>query len=419
MKQKNNQSIQTVSHSTESITNISSNNPVFIRSTTWFFIIGIIFVAANMRGPITSVGPLVGIIRDDLLISNTLAGFITTLPLLAFALFSPIVPSLSRKFGLEKVIFFSMIGLALGIFLRSSSGATMLFLGTAILGLAISVANVLLPSLIKRDFSNRIGMMTGVYSISMNIVGATASGVSIPLALNLGFGWQGALSIWGILAILAILLWFPQMSRNRTNAKLIPAVHTTNKVNLWRSKLAWQVTLFMGLQSMIFYILIAWLPEILIYQGVNINQSGYLLSILQLALLPFTFIVPILAGKMTDQRPLVFIMAGLLFIGTTGLIYGSSNLNLLWIIALGVGGGFAFGLSMMFFSLRTNTALEAAKLSGMAQSIGYLLAATGPSLFGLVHDLTKSWSIPLFILFIASILLFVFGLGAAKNKFVT
>ncbi|MBS4201671.1 MFS transporter [Bacillus sp. FJAT-49732] len=394
------------------------SNPAVRKSAVWMMIVGIIFIASNLRAPLTSVGPLVGLIRDDIHISNTMAGMITTLPLLAFALFSPIVPKLGRKFGVEVVILISIIFLTLGIILRSLSGVATLYIGTTVLGLAISVSNVLLPSLIKREFPKRIGLMTGVYSISMNLLGAIASGISVPIAVGLGFGWQGALGIWGILCFVSILFWLPQTKRRNRETTAVHSQTTDSKVNLWRSALAWQVTLFMGLQSMVFYVLIAWLPEILKQQGISSDQSGWLLSIMQLALLPFTFIVPVIAGRMSSQRSLVTITAILLLTGTLGLVYGSSNLIVLWIIILGIGGGFAFGLSMMFFGLRTENAGQAAELSGMAQSVGYLLAAIGPTLFGYLHDATNSWTIPLLILVGASILLFIFGLGAARDRYI-
>ncbi|MFJ8064498.1 CynX/NimT family MFS transporter [Psychrobacillus sp. NPDC096426] len=396
-----------------------SNSKIRNQSASWLIILGIIFIATNLRAPLTSVGPLVGLIRDNMHLSNTLAGMITTLPLLAFAFFSPFVPKLGRKYGFELVILFSIIFLTVGIILRSLSGVAYLYIGTAVLGFAISVCNVLLPSLIKREFPKRIGLMTGVYSISMNLFGAVASGISVPIAMGLGFGWQGALGIWGVLSFISILFWLPQM-RHRHMKTVSTHQQTTNdsKLNLWRSALAWQVTLFMGLQSMVFYVLIAWLPEILKEQGISTDQAGWLLSTMQLALLPFTFIVPIIAGRLSSQRMLVTITSILLLMGTLGLLYGGSNLIVLWIILLGVGGGFAFSLSMMFFSLRTENAHQAAELSGMAQSVGYLLAAVGPTLFGLLHDVTNSWTIPLLLLVGASVLLFIFGLGAAKNRYV-
>ncbi|TVX98564.1 CynX/NimT family MFS transporter [Paenibacillus cremeus] len=388
------------------------------QTKTWLMILGIIFISANLRAPLTSVGPLVSLIRENVHISNTLAGLITTVPLIAFSLLSPIVPKLGRKYGAERIILMSLICSVIGIAIRSISGAANLYIGTAILGFAIAVCNVLLPSLIKREFPQQIGTMTGVYSVSMNLCGAIASGVSIPLAVGLGLTWQGALGIWGILSIVSILFWLPQI-RFRTKHISVSSSNVVNHhVNLWRSVLAWQVTFFMGLQSTIFYVLVAWLPEILKHQGISSNQSGWYLSIMILALLPFTFIVPVLAGRMSNQRSLVILMTILLLIGTLGLLYGSLHVILLWIIILGIGAGFAFGLSMMFFGLRTENAHQAAELSGMAQSVGYLLAAIGPALIGYLHDTTNSWTLPLFILVGASVVLFIVGLGAARNQFV-
>lgn len=394
------------------------NQQKAVPSSIGFIILGIIVIAANLRTPLTSVGPLVGLIRDDVQISNTLAGLITTLPLLAFALLSPLVPKLGRMYGVERIILIALIFLTVGIVIRSLSGAANLYIGTAILGFAIAVCNVLLPSIIKRDFPNKMGSMTGLYSISMSLCGAIASGISVPLAVNAGLKWQGALGIWGILSFVSILCWLPQLRNQTRQTATTSQQKDSNDVNVWRSALAWQVTLFMGIQSMVFYVLIAWLPEILKQQGIDSNQAGWYLSIMQLAMLPFTFVVPVIAGRMSSQRMLVGITTTLLLTGTLGLLYGSSNIILLWIIILGIGGGFAFSLSMMFFGLRTENAHQAAELSGMAQSIGYLLAAVGPALIGYLHDATNSWKLPLFILLGASVLLFLVGIGAAGNRIV-
>lgn len=396
-----------------------TTNPVVRKSAIWLIVIGIIFTAANLRAPITSVGPLVGSIRENLHISNTLAGMITTLPLLAFAFCSPFVPKLSRRLGVEYTLLISIILLTLGIAIRSLAGVAALFIGTAILGIAISICNVLLPSLIKREFPKQIGVMTGAYSVSMNLFGAIASGISVPIAVELGLGWQGALGIWGILSLSSIFLWLPHLKHRKKIAASVNKDSVSQHVNLWRSPLAWQVTMFMGLQSMIFYVIIAWLPEILVQQGVGSDQSGWMLSIMQLALLPFTFIVPVIAGRMSGQRLLVTVSSILLFSGTLGLLYSSSKMILLWIILLGIGGGFAFSLAMMFIGLRAANFHQATELSAMSQSIGYLLAAIGPTLFGYLHDITNSWFVPLLILVSASLLLFIFGMGAGRNQHIT
>jgi CP family cyanate transporter-like MFS transporter len=379
-------------------------------------ILGIVFLAANMRAPLTSVGPLVGDIRGTLSISNMAAGILTTLPLLAFALLSPFAPKLSRRFGMEKVLFTALALLTLGIVIRSAAGVASLFAGTALIGIAISVCNVLLPGLIKQEFPQRIGVVTGTYSVAMNLCGAVASGISIPLTESLGLGWKGALGCWGILAIVAMAAWIPQLKGRHMPAVAVASAGT-KRSSIWKSPLAWQVTLFMGMQSFVFYVTVAWLPEILASKGMDAGTAGWMLFLMQFALLPFTFIVPILAAKMNNQRPLV-VITGVLFVsGIAGFLF-DAPLVALWTVLLGIGAGFAFSLAMMFFGLRTQTTSEAAELSGMAQSIGYLLAAVGPTLFGLLHDMTHGWKIPLMLLLAASVLLFLVGMGAAKNRYV-
>lgn len=378
-------------------------------------IVGIVCVAAALRAPFTSVGPLLSMIRDDLGLSNTLAGAITTLPLLAFALLSPFAPQLARRFGTANVLMLAMLGLAMGILIRSGSGTAMLFAGTAMIGLSIAVCNVLLPGLIKGSFPERIGLMTGVYTLSMNICAAAASGISVPLAQHAGFGWRGTLAMWFIVAALATLFWIPQM-RNMAGGTTVR--QRQSSIKIWRSPLAWQITLFMGLQSLLYYVLIAWFSVILSERGMSSSHAGWILSLMQLAQLPFTFFVPLWAGRMKNQRSLVRITSILFIIGILGIWLGSSSWMAVWAICIGIAGGFAFGLVMMFFSLRTRSAQEASELSGMAQSVGYLLAAMGPALFGLLHDTTDSWNVPLALLAVASILLYVVGLGAGSNRFV-
>lgn len=391
-------------------TTLDTNQPSKTRK--WLLFVGIILIAVNLRAGITSVGPLIGIIRDDTGISNALAGMLTTLPLLAFAILSPMAPGLARKYGIETVLLISMIVLTLGIWVRSISSPWTLMLGTVLLGMAIAIGNVLLPSLVKRDFPGNIGLMTGTYSMSMNMLAAIASGISIPLATQPSLGWQGSLIVWSALSLLASLVWIGQRRQGRAT---VTNVTTPPKgSSLMKSKLAWQITLFMGLQSFTFYVNISWLPEILHSQGLDYTSAGWMLSILQFVSLPFSFIIPVLAGRRPNQRLLVFVSAASMFVGYVGLLSGLQSLNILWVILIGISGGANFSLSLMFFTLRTRTVHEAAALSGMAQSFGYLLAAVGPMLIGYMHDFTNSWSIPLMILAGVVVMLFIFGFGAAK-----
>lgn len=397
-KQHNNNSIKTGSNFTGGL-----------------LLLGIILIAANLRAPLTSVGPLIGTIREDLGISNTLAGLITTLPLIAFALLSPLAPKLARRYGMSRVLFGSLLLLIIGIALRSAWNIGSLLVGTVILGLAISICNVLMPSLIKEKYPLKIGIMIGVYSVAMNLSGAIASGISVPVANQTGLGWKGALGLWGLLALIALICWIPQLGRQQQKPKT--EMSHEKRTNLWKSSLAWQVTLFMGLQSMLFYVIVSWLPDILKTQGISSDFAGWILSLMQLALLPVTFIVPILAGRMKNQIALMILTALFFFIGIGGLLSGN-HMVLLWAILIGIGSGCAFSLAMILFGLRTTNAHDAAELSGMSQSVGYLLAALGPILFGYLHDLTNGWNVPLIVLLVITILILIFGVASGRNRLI-
>ncbi|WP_238327433.1 CynX/NimT family MFS transporter [Paenibacillus gorillae] len=367
-----------------------------------------------MRAPITGVGSLIGDIKSDLSISNGLAGVITAMPLIAFALLSPFAPKLSQRFGLERVLALSALMITVGVIVRSLGGVVLLMLGTMLFGMAIAVCNVLLPSLVKTAFPNQLGLITGFYTVAMNLCGALASGISVPLAHSIGLGWRGSLMIWAILAGTATILW---LLRSKEAAGAQASISAMKKgKSLWRNKLAWSITLYMGLQSMVFYVIAAWLPEILQERGIGAEQAGWMLSFMQFAIMPVTFVVPILAGKMKDQRWIVGMIFILLFGGLIGLIYGSNTIASFSTIILGIGSGAAFSLAMMFFTLRSNHVQEAAELSGMAQSVGYMLAALGPIAFGVLHDTTHSWTIPLYTLIVVIVLILSFGLIAAKNR---
>lgn len=398
---------------------MNTNKKLKFTRNTWFLLIGIIFIASTLRSPLTSVGPLISSIRDSLAISNVLAGFLTTIPLLAFALISPFAPKIARRFGMELTLFVSLILLTAGIITRSLGTTPNLLIGTFLIGLAIAFGNVLLPGLIKLNFPLHMGLITGIYSVSMNLSAAIAVGVSAPLSHNTLFGWRGALGVWALLAFIALLVWLPQLKNKKSPNSLDVHLEKAKSPSLWRSPLAWSVTFFMGFQSLIFYTTSAWMPEVLKTQGISPDSAGWMVSLLQFAQLPMTFIVPILAGKVKDQRWIVAGVALLYLLGYGGIMAGTTALVPLFMILIGIAGGAAFGLSMMFFSLRTRTPHEAADLSGMAQSFGYLLAAVGPVLFGLLHDFTSGWTVPMLIIIIASLIVLLSGLKAGKNTFVT
>ena len=383
------------------------------RNLRWLLIIGVILVGANLRVPLTSAGALVSFIRDDFGISNALAGAITTLPLIAFALLSPFAPKIANKIGMERTIAISLALLIIGILIRSAGAIELLFTGTLLVGLGIAVGNVLIPGIIKMNFPFKIGLMTGLYAIVMNVFGALGSGLSIPIATSGSFGWRGSLVIWSGLALITLLIWLPQLMKKHDTKKKI----NNQKIGgMLRSPLAWKITVFMGAQSLIFYTLITWLPTILTANGYDIHLAGWGVFIFQFASIPFTFIIPVIADRMKNQVMLAFVSSGLILAGIIGLLAGLSELSILWVVFLGIGNGSAFSLSMMFFTLRTKDGYEAAELSGMAQSLGYLLAAVGPVLVGGLQDITGSWTLPLSMMALFAIVMLIMGVASGKNK---
>ena len=380
-------------------------------------VLAIVLLAANLRPALTSVAPLIGQIRTDTGVSNGVAGLLTGLPLLAFAVLSPIAPRLARRFNMERVLLASLLVLAVGILLRSAGVVAALFLGTAILGAAIAVGNVLLPSLVKREFPKCTGLMTSTYTTALAVSAAIAAGASFPIAYQVDIGWRGSLALWALLALVAAVAWFPQVrSADPANASTGTSRGVTG---LWGSVLAWQVTLFMGLQSLGYYVVLTWLPEILQEEvGVSAAQAGWMLALAQVVVIPAMFIAPVLADRRPSQYSVVVVAVTLTGVGTLGLLVAASTATVLWIVLLGLGQGACFSLALTFFALRAPDSEHAAALSGMAQSVGYLLAAGGPFLFGLLRDATHAWTAPLTLLVAVTVCLLITGLGAARDAHV-
>lgn len=382
--------------------------------STWLFLAAFIIAAFNLRSAITSVGPLIGWIRADTGMSNTAIGLLTTLPLLAFGVFSIVAPKLGRKLGNETVVFLALVVLTAGILLRSTGYLPALFVGTAMIGLGIAICNVLILAIVKEKYPEKMGVMTGVFTTSMSLMAALASGVSIPFAETIGLGWQKALAVWALLSGAGMLVWLPQL-RARQKPRTLPVFETNS--SLFRSPLAWQVTIFMGFQSAIFYCLIAWLPEILVSRGVDVPTAGWLLTIMQIAGLPATLAVPILAVRLRSQRPIVLAIVTLYLIGFIGLYSGGSVAALTFFnVLLGLGQGAGISLALTLFGLRTTNGVEAANLSGMAQSGGYFLAAIGPIFMGYLFDYFHSWSPAIFLLVGFSLIMIVSGMYAAQDR---
>lgn len=348
---------------------------------------GILLIAANLRAPITGVAPVLAMIQAGLDLGTAQAGLLTTLPLLAFALLSPVAPLLARRIGLERALFAALALIAGGVALRSAGPLGCLYGGTAVIGAGIALGNVLLPSLLKRDFPARIATVTSAYALTMGVAAAVASATVFPLATHLG--WRGALAAIVVLPLAALVTWLPQLARHSAAPTAVAPGRP-----VWRSALAWQVTLFMGLNSFIYYVMIGWLPSVLASSGHSATEAGSLHGVMQLASAFSGLLVGPVVQRMKDQRAAAVGVSLLLSAALLGLMLEPAW-ALLWVACFGFGSGACLILSLSFMGLRTHGPAQAAALSGMAQSVGYLLAASGPPLVGLLRDLSKGWDVPL------------------------
>lgn len=375
-------------------------------------ILGIILISINLRTSIASVGPLIPFIREDLAISNGLAGFLTTLSLLTFAVFSLFAPSIGKKLGHGKAIFLGILLLAIGVVLRVMGGIELLYIGTAITGIGIVIANVLMIPFFKARLPEKIGLMTAILSTGMSLFAAVASGISVPLAVDLGLGWRGSLASWVVLMVLALVVWIPQMSSRRAGHQgdLLKAK------NVWKSKLAWQVTLFMGAQSVMYFTMVTWLPDMLIARGMTPVKAGLALSYMQLISLIGTFFVPNILIKLKEQSNVILIVGIGYLIGYSALFIQNELVAFAALTVIGIGSGASLSIAYTLISLRSAEDLTTAKLSGMVQSAGYILAALGPLVFGISLDLFDNWDILIWFLLIMTVQFIGFGLPAGRNR---
>ena len=388
------------------------NNTPKSRFAGILLVLGILLIAANLRATFTGIAPVLEQIINHFGLSASQAGFLTTLPLIAFAVISPMAATLAKKQGLERTLFVALLFILAGVAARVINTSAMLFVGTAIIGVGIAIANVLLPSLIKRDFPAKVALMTSAYVLTMGVVSGGFSTLVFPLSQLNGLGWQLALGSSALITLASIIVWMSQLSKHTKPASI--AQHTDTSKSVWRYLLAWQITLLLGLNSFLNYIIITWLPSILTETGHSATQAGAYHGAFQIATaLPGLILIPLLA-KLKDQSALSFILAMLSALSALGLLYMTS-FAFVWTLMLGFCSGACFILGLSFISLRTDDSQQAASLSGMSQSVGYLLAAIGPMLAGALHTTTGSWSAPLWLCAIAGVLCALCGLGSGKN----
>ena len=379
------------------------------KSSSILIILGVIFLSLILRTPITSVGAILGPLKSILDINNTVAGFITTIPLIAFAIFSPMVAKISNKVGLEKTLLLAAIIISIGLALRFHINTYVFFITTFIIGVGITIGNVLLPGLVKKYYPEKLGLMTGFYAVIMNIGAAVAAGISYPiLSSNIGgekFSTGLAVNIWIIIAVINIFV-YTAMSKN-SNVNEVKDNH--EKVHgYFKYTKMWTIMLSMGLQSALFYCSVSWFAEIMISKDFSPETAGLLLSISQFAQFPSTFIVPIIADKLNNKIIIPVVITVGYLVSLVGMLYTSGNfvLMLTFIIIFALAGGGSFSYVMYLFSVKSRNESEAADISGLAQSGGYLLAAIFPPLLGYIRDISD-WNKALYVLILTTAVLLI------------
>ncbi|WP_082231196.1 MFS transporter [Schleiferilactobacillus harbinensis] len=385
-----------------------TNHAVSKRTGSTLLFLLVILIGANLRTVLTAVPPILTNIQRSFQMPSWFLGSLTTIPLLCFALVSPLVNGLTKKFGVMPVVITALIILSVSSLFRVYS-FPFLLLGTLLIGCAIAVLNVLSPVLVAALYPNKIGMMSSAYLLSSTIFSAASAGFSAPLANILG--WPVTLQVLTVFPVVTLIVaiavrLLPGSQQALAAPAPLPAQTPPAKPQqpVWRQPLAWALTGFMGLQSLLFYTILTWLPTILMSHGFSQSNAILLLGLLQLAAVPMAYIFPNLAGRRTRQAPLIWAIGLLFLLGLGGLMLPALPLAaaLVVCILLGFATNAAFTMAMSLFSLKTKTPQETAAVSGMAQAIGYLVAAGGPMLAGFLHSVWGSWAPVMLVLLVVA-----------------
>ena len=378
----------------------------------------IVLLALNLRPAIAGVGPLLTEISDEFRLSGAAAGALTTLPLVFFGSYGLVAPFLRRAPRSETLLVSAMALLVAGLLLRLLDAPFPLFAGSLVAGIAISIGNIAMPAIIKRDHPSRITTVTAVYTVAVTAGASFSSGLAVPVEDFFGSTWRLPLGLLAIPAVLAGLLWVPRARRAAHAARSAPPPAPPRGVAalVWRSGLAWQVTVFMGLQSLLAYVVIGWLPTICQDRGMDEAPAGAVLALSAAVQAAGSLSVPVLARRTRDQRPLVLATAVLSSVGFAGVTWAPVGTVWFWAVVLGLGQGIGFATALSFLGLRAHNAQVAAQLSGMAQGIGYLIAALGPLGVGALHDATGSWSVPMTGVLAVCLVMLIPGLGSGRIR---
>ena len=378
--------------------------------------IAVAVIALSLRTPFSGVGALVSFIQKDMNLSSGIAGMMTTIPLIMFALTAPLAGVISHYMDHRAMIQISLALTFAGMLIRSYLGLAGLFIGTMIAGIGVGFLNVLIPVMIRREFPGKIGMMTSIYTMSMTVMSAVASGSSVWFAENL-HGWNHSLAIFGVLPLSALIIWTaasanaldsganrPNPSENASLEKLF-CIHNV------------YLALLMGLQAFLFFSMIAWLPSILIHSGIPENTAAVFLLALQLMSVVSNLSIPVIVQYSKHKGAFAILAASLYLVGLAGLLIKNPSIPLVVvsIVLLGLANGMSLSLALMFITLSGKNQRQSTQLSAFAQSLGYLLASPGSFLMGALFDWTKSWFLPIVMAMAISVFMAVAGKRAGDG----
>ncbi|SOD87566.1 MFS transporter, CP family, cyanate transporter [Streptomyces sp. Ag109_G2-15] len=393
---------RTEQSSTERATTTAANARKTAPTRAWatrLVVVGIVLSALNLRPAITSLGALLEEVRDGLGMSGSVAGLLTSVPPLCFAVFGVTAPRLARRFGPSAVVCAGMAAITAGLLIRPYAGSTAGFLAASALTLmGIAVSNVLMPVIVKRWFPDRVGSMTGLYSMALALGTSLAAAVTVPMTAALGGRWQSGLAVWALLAAAAVLPWLP-LVRERGAAAQAPMAAAGEQpqkapLRITRSRTAWALAVFFGLQATAAYITMGWMAQIFRDSGVPAGTAGLLLAVTMVMGVPLAFVIPRVATRLPHQGPIVLVLGVCGLSGYAGLYFAPAGGAWAWAVLLGVSNC-AFPLALTMVGMRARTGPGVAQLSAFAQSTGYLISIPGPLLVGVLYQQSGGWGLPI------------------------